>query len=184
MSRIGKKIIEVPAKVEISVDGNNVVSVKGAKGSLTQKIHSGFKLKVEGNQAVLERPSEDKSDRSLHGLYRSLINNMVVGVSQGYKTELELVGVGFKATSTGNVLELALGYSHGIFLVLPKEVTVATVTEKGKNPTITLESIDKQLIGHIAAKIRSLRKVEPYKGKGVRFVGEQIRRKAGKTSAK
>ena len=139
---------------------------------------------MEGTQVTLERPSEEKTDRSLHGLYRSLINNMVVGVSQGYKLNLELVGVGFKATSTGNVLELALGYSHGIFFVLPKEVSVATVTEKGKNPTITLESIDKQLIGHIAAKIRSLRKVEPYKGKGVRFVGEQVRRKAGKTSAK
>jgi large subunit ribosomal protein L6 len=184
MSRIGKKIIEVPAKVEISIDSNNVVSVKGAKGTLSQKIHPGFKLNVDNNQATLERPSETKEDRSLHGLYRSLINNMIIGVSKGYKAELELVGVGFKATSTANVLELALGYSHGIYFVLPKEVTVATLTEKGKNPTITLESIDKQLIGHIAAKIRSLRKVEPYKGKGVRFIGEQVRRKAGKTSAK
>lgn len=184
MSRIGKKIIELPSKVEILLDKDNIVSVKGSKGTLTQRIHPGFVLNVEGNQATLERPSELKSDRSLHGLYRSLINNMVVGVSQGYKKELELVGVGFKANATGNVLELALGYSHGIFLVLPKEVTVTTVTEKGKNPTVILESIDKQLIGHIAAKIRSLRKVEPYKGKGVRFIGEQVRRKAGKTSAK
>jgi large subunit ribosomal protein L6 len=184
MSRIGKKIIELPAKVEVNISSENVVSVKGAKGTLSQKIHPGFKLTIDGNKATLERPSEQKDDRSLHGLYRSLIQNMVVGVSEGYKRELELVGVGFKASSTGNVLELALGYSHGIFMVLPKEVSVATVTEKGKNPTVILESIDKQLIGHIAAKIRSLRKVEPYKGKGVRFIGEQVRRKAGKTSAK
>jgi len=184
MSRIGKKTIELPAKVEIAQDANNLVSVKGPKGTLTQKIHPGFKLAVDGSQVNLERPSEEKTTRSLHGLYRSLISNMVVGVSTGYKKELELVGVGFKASATGNVLELALGYSHAIFLVLPKEVAVNTITEKGKNPTIILESIDKQLIGHIAAKIRSLRKVEPYKGKGVRFVGEQVRRKAGKTSAK
>lgn len=166
------------------MDTNNLVSVKGPKGSLAQQLHPGFKLAVEGNQVTLERPSEEKVDRALHGLYRSLINNMVVGVSGGYKKELELVGVGFKASAAGNVLELALGYSHAIFMVLPKEVAINTITEKGKNPTIILESIDKQLIGHIAAKIRSLRKVEPYKGKGVRFIGEQIRRKAGKTSAK
>lgn len=184
MSRIGKKVIELPSKVEIAIDSNNLVTVKGTKGVLKQQIHPGFKLTVENNQVQLDRPSEDKTDRSLHGLYRSLINNMITGVSEGYKVNLELVGVGFKATSTGNVLELALGYSHGIFMVLPSEVAVSTLTEKGKNPTVTLESIDKQLIGHIAAKIRSLRKVEPYKGKGVRFVGEQIRRKAGKTSAK
>ena len=184
MSRIGKKVIELPAKVEVNISSENIVSVKGAKGSLSQKIHPGFKLTIDGSNATLERPSEQKDDRSLHGLYRSLIQNMIVGVSQGYKRELELVGVGFKASATGNVLELALGYSHGIFMVLPQEVTVATVTEKGKNPMVILESIDKQLIGHIAAKIRSLRKVEPYKGKGVRFVGEQVRRKAGKTSAK
>ena len=184
MSRIGKKVIELPAKVEVIVGSDNIVSVKGAKGSLSQKIHPGFKLTIDGGNATLERPSEQKDDRSLHGLYRSLIQNMIIGVSLGYKRELELVGVGFKASATGNVLELALGYSHGIFMVLPKEVTVVTVTEKGKNPMVILESIDKQLIGHIAAKIRSLRKVEPYKGKGVRFVGEQVRRKAGKTSAK
>jgi len=184
MSRIGKKVIELPTKVEVAVNAENLVVVKGSKGTLSQQLHPGFKLSIEGNQVLLERPSEDKTDRSLHGLYRSLINNMVIGVSEGYKVNLELVGVGFKATSTGNVLELALGYSHGIFMVLPTEVAVTTLTEKGKNPTVTLESIDKQLIGHIAAKIRSLRKVEPYKGKGVRFTGEQIRRKAGKTSAK
>jgi len=184
MSRIGKKTIELPAKVEIAQDANNLVSVKGPKGVLTQKVHPGFQLAVEGTQVNLGRPSEEKEARALHGLYRSLISNMVVGVSVGYKKELELVGVGFKASATGNVLELALGYSHAIFMLLPKEVAVTTVTEKGKNPTIILESIDKQLIGHIAAKIRSLRKVEPYKGKGVRFVGEQVRRKAGKTSAK
>jgi large subunit ribosomal protein L6 len=184
MSRIGKKIIELPTKVDVSIDSSNVVSVKGPKGTLSQKVHAGFSLSMEGTQVSLQRPSENKEDKSLHGLYRSLINNMVVGVSQGYKKELELVGVGYKAAATGNVLELALGYSHSIFFVIPTEVTVATVTEKGKNPTIILESIDKQLIGHIAAKIRSLRKVEPYKGKGVRFIGEQVRRKAGKTSAK
>ena len=184
MSRIGKKVIELPSKVEITIDKNNLVVVKGLKGVLSQKLHPGFKLSVEGNQVSLFRPSEDKTDRSLHGLYRSLINNMVEGVSLGYKLNLELVGVGYKATSVENVLELSLGYSHGIFVVLPKEVSVTTLTEKGKNPIVTLESIDKQLVGHIAAKIRSLRKVEPYKGKGVRFVGEQIRRKAGKTSAK
>ena len=184
MSRIGKKIIELPSKVEVNISSDNVISVKGARGSLSQKLHPGFTLNIDGNKATLVRPSDEKEDRALHGLYRSLIQNMITGVSSGYKTELELVGVGFKATSTGNVLELALGYSHGIFMVLPKEVSVNTVTEKGKNPTVILESIDKQLIGHIAAKIRSLRKVEPYKGKGVRFIGEQIRRKAGKTSAK
>jgi len=184
MSRIGKKIIELPTNVTISLDKESVITVKGPKGSLSQKLHPGFKLNEDGVNVTLERPSEDKTDRSLHGLYRSLINNMVIGVSQGYKINLELVGVGFKASSTGNVLELALGYSHGIFFVLPNEVSVSTLTEKGKSPTVTLESIDKQLIGHIAAKIRSLRKVEPYKGKGIRFVGEQVRRKAGKTSAK
>jgi len=184
MSRIGKKIIDLPAKVEISKDASNLVTVKGPKGVLTQKIHDGFEINVDGNSATLSSPSDSKADKALHGLYRSLLSNMVVGVSAGYKKELELVGVGFKASSTGSVLELALGYSHAIFMVLPKEVSVATVTEKGKNPTIILESIDKQLIGHVAAKIRSFRKVEPYKGKGVRFVGEVIRRKAGKTSAK
>ncbi len=184
MSRIGKAPVSIPDKVELTVGKDNLVTVKGAKGSLTQQLSSGIKVEIEGNVATLVRTSEDKQTKSLHGLYRSLLNNMVKGVSEGYKIDLELVGVGYKATATGQVLELSLGYSHGIFLVLPTEVSVKAVTEKGKNPIVTIEGTDKQLLGHMAAKIRSLRKVEPYKGKGVRFVGEVIRRKAGKTAAK
>jgi large subunit ribosomal protein L6 len=184
MSRIGKAPIVVPDKVELTIGANNEVTVKGPKGTLKQQLAPEFKLSVEGNSASVLRPSESKTARSLHGLYRSLLSNMVKGVSEGYKVNLELVGVGYKATATGQVLELSLGYSHGIFLVLPEEVKVSAVTEKGKNPIVTLEGIDKQLVGHMASKIRSLRKVEPYKGKGVRFVGEQIRRKAGKTASK
>jgi large subunit ribosomal protein L6 len=184
MSRIGKAPVSIPDKVELTVGKDNLVTVKGAKGSLTQQLSSGIKVEIEGNVATLTRTAEDKQTKSLHGLYRSLLNNMVKGVSEGYKIDLELVGVGYKATATGQVLELSLGYSHGIFLVLPTEVSVKAVTEKGKNPIVTIEGSDKQLLGHMAAKIRSLRKVEPYKGKGVRFVGEVIRRKAGKTAAK
>ncbi len=184
MSRIGKAPVSIPDKVELTVGKDNLVTVKGAKGSLTQQLSSGIKVEIEGNVATLTRTAEDKQTKSLHGLYRSLLNNMVKGVSEGYKIDLELVGVGYKATATGQVLELSLGYSHGIFLVLPTEVSVKAVTEKGKNPIVTIEGTDKQLLGHMAAKIRSLRKVEPYKGKGVRFVGEVIRRKAGKTAAK
>jgi large subunit ribosomal protein L6 len=184
MSRIGKAPVSIPDKVELTVGKDNLVTVKGAKGSLTQQLSSGIKVEIEGNVATLTRTSEDKQTKSLHGLYRSLLNNMVKGVSEGYKIDLELVGVGYKATATGQVLELSLGYSHGIFLVLPTEVSVKAVTEKGKNPIVTIEGTDKQLLGHMASKIRSLRKVEPYKGKGVRFVGEVIRRKAGKTAAK
>lgn len=184
MSRIGKKIISLPEKVEVSLDKSNVVTVKGPKGTLTQKVDADIEVKLEGNTVLVDRPTEQKRHKALHGLYRSLINNMVTGVSTGYKQELELVGVGFKAANQGNLLELSLGYSHAIFFAIPNEIKVATVTEKGKNPTIILEGIDKQLIGQISAKLRSFRKVEPYKGKGVRFVGETIRRKAGKTSAK
>jgi large subunit ribosomal protein L6 len=184
MSRIGKAPVSIPDKVELTVGKDNLVTVRGAKGSLTQQLSSGIKVEIEGNVATLTRTSEDKQTKSLHGLYRSLLNNMVKGVSEGYKIDLELVGVGYKATATGQVLELSLGYSHGIFLVLPTEVSVKAVTEKGKNPIVTIEGTDKQLLGHMASKIRSLRKVEPYKGKGVRFVGEVIRRKAGKTAAK
>lgn len=184
MSRIGKAPVSIPDKVELTVGKDNLVTVKGAKGTLTQQLSSDIKVEIEGNVATLVRTSDDKQSKSLHGLYRSLLNNMVKGVSEGYKIDLELVGVGYKATATGQVLELSLGYSHGIFLVLPKEVSVKAVTEKGKNPIVTIEGTDKQLLGHMAAKIRSLRKVEPYKGKGVRFVGEVIRRKAGKTAAK
>jgi large subunit ribosomal protein L6 len=184
MSRIGKLPITLPEKVEISVAANNEVTVKGPKGSLTTLVDRDIKISQEDNQIIVERPTEQKRHKAMHGLYRSLLNNMVVGVSTGFKHELELVGVGYKATTTGSILELSLGYSHNIFLALPKEVSAVAVTEKGKSPVITLESIDKQLIGQVAAKIRSLRKVEPYKGKGIRFVGEVIRRKAGKTAAK
>ncbi|PKQ67382.1 50S ribosomal protein L6 [Raineya orbicola] len=183
MSRIGKKPIALPAKVTVNVSGNEV-SVKGPKGELRQTIDPDIKVVVEDGAVRVERPTDQKRHKALHGLYRALINNMVVGVTEGYKVELELVGVGYKASVSGNVLELALGYSHPIFFGLPPEIKASAVTEKGKNPTITLECIDKQLIGHIAAKIRSLRPVEPYKGKGIRFVGEVIRRKAGKTASK
>jgi large subunit ribosomal protein L6 len=184
MSRIGKLPISLPEKVEISVSKSNLVSIKGPKGALSQQVDSDFKLEIEGRTVTLVRPTDQKRHKALHGLYRSLINNMVTGVSGGYKAELELVGVGFKASNQGNLLELSLGYSHSIFFLVPSEIKVTTVTEKGKNPTIILEGIDKQLLGQVCAKIRSFRKVEPYKGKGVRFVGEVIRRKAGKTSAK
>ena len=183
MSRIGKKPISIPQGVTIE-QSKSVVKVKGPKGELMEEIDPDFNLKIEDGEANLSRPTEQKRHKALHGLYRSLIANMVTGVSQGFKEELELFGVGYKATSQGNVLELSLGYSHNIFFRLPDEVKVTTETAKGKNPTISLESIDKQLLGHIAAKIKSLRKVEPYKGKGVRVVGEHIRRKAGKTAAK
>jgi large subunit ribosomal protein L6 len=184
MSRIGKKPIDIPAKVEVSIDKGNVVTVKGPKGTLTQKVDVDITVKVEEGKVVLERPTEQKRHRAMHGLYRALINNLIVGVNDGFKLQLELVGVGYKAVITGHQLDLSLGYSHTILFVLPKEVSAVAVTEKGKNPIITLEAIDKQLVGQVAAKIRSLRKIEPYKGKGIRFVGEEIRRKAGKTSAK
>ncbi len=184
MSRIGKKIIEVPAGTTVSVDGENVVSVKGPKGTLTRAINKEMIVEIENGELRVERPTEQKRHKALHGLYRSLINNMVVGVSTGYRRELEVVGVGYKATSTNNVLDLSLGYSHSIIMEIPKEISVSTVTEKGQNPKVILEGIDKELIGDVAAKIKSLRKVEPYKGKGIRFVGEKIRRKAGKAAAK
>ena len=184
MSRIGKLPISLPSGVQVSVDNDNTITVKGPKGELKTAVDRDITVRSEDNTVVVERPTEQKRHKAMHGLYRSLLNNMVTGVSTGYQHQLELVGVGFKATATGSTLELALGYSHNIFLALPKEVTATAVTEKGKNPIITLTSIDKELIGQVAAKIRSLRKVEPYKGKGVRFVGEQIRRKAGKTASK
>jgi large subunit ribosomal protein L6 len=184
MSRIGKKSINVPSGVTVDVSAHGVVTVKGPKGTLIQEVNPDIKVKVENNEIVVARPTDSKRHKSFHGLYRSLINNMVIGVSDGYKKDLELVGVGFKASNQGQVLELNLGYSHSIFFALPNEVSLKTETAKGKNPIITLESIDKELIGQIAAKIKSLRKVEPYKGKGVRFVGEQVRRKAGKTAGK
>ncbi|SNR45161.1 MULTISPECIES: 50S ribosomal protein L6 [Hymenobacter] len=184
MSRIGKLPISLPANVQIEVSNENTVTVKGPKGTLTVPVDRDITVATEDGQLVVTRPTEQKRHKAMHGLYRSLLNNAVSGVSNGLEEKLELVGVGYKASMAGTTLELSLGYSHNIFLALPKEVTATAVTEKGKNPIVTLTSIDKQLLGQVAAKIRSLRKVEPYKGKGVRFVGEQIRRKAGKTASK
>ncbi|MCB2376178.1 MULTISPECIES: 50S ribosomal protein L6 [Hymenobacter] len=184
MSRIGKLPISLPSGVQVEVSNENTVTVKGPKGTLTTPVDRDITLTQADGQLVVERPTEQKRHKAMHGLYRSLINNMVNGVSNGFELKLELVGVGYKAAMAGTTLELSLGYSHNIFLALPKEVTATAVTEKGKNPIVTLNSIDNQLLGQVAAKIRSLRKVEPYKGKGVRFVGEQIRRKAGKTASK
>ena len=183
MSRIGKKVIQIPQGVAVEVKSGSV-TVKGPKGELVQSIDPDFKVAIEDGAVSVERPTEQKRHKALHGLYRALINNMVEGVSNGFKHQLELVGVGYKAATQGKVLELNLGYSHNIFFMVPDEISVNAETAKGKNPIVTLEGIDKQLIGHVAAEIRSLRKVEPYKGKGIRFVGEQIRRKAGKTAAK
>ncbi|MCM1377852.1 MAG: 50S ribosomal protein L6 [Clostridium sp.] len=182
MSRIGKAPIELPAGVTVQVK-DNVVTVKGPKGELSQEINPDITVKIEGNQLLVERPSDDREHRALHGLYRALIHNMVVGVSAGYKKEMELVGVGYRATATGQVLELALGYSHAIYIKLPKEIKVEAKSERNKNPLIILESTDKQLLGQVCAKIRSLRKPEPYKGKGIKFVGEVIRRKSGKSAS-
>ena len=183
MSRIGKLPITVLEGVEINISDDNVVTVKGKLGELQQQINKDMVLKVEDGKLTIVRPSDSKDHKALHGLSRALVNNMVIGVSEGYTIIQELVGVGYKANANGQVLELALGYSHSIFLELPQEVSIETVTERGKNPTITLKSHDKQLIGQVAAKIRSFRKPEPYKGKGILFQGEQIRRKAGKAAA-
>ena len=183
MSRIGKLPIQLPANVTVTVK-DNVVTVKGPKGELTQDINPDITIEVENGQLTVGRPSDEKNHRALHGLYRSLINNMVVGVFEGYKKELELVGVGYRAANTGNLLELSLGYTHAIYMQLPNEVKLETKSERNKNPLIILESADKQLIGQVCAKIRSFRKPEPYKGKGIRFVGEVIRRKSGKSAGK
>ncbi|MFY0606319.1 MAG: 50S ribosomal protein L6 [Cyclobacteriaceae bacterium] len=183
MSRIGKAPISIPAGITINVD-QDLVTVKGPKGELKQNIHPDMIVKIEDGTLTVDRPTEQKRHKAMHGLTRSLINNMVVGVADGYKKEMELVGVGYKAAVQGNVLELNLGFSHNIFLSVPTEISVAAETAKGQNPKVTVEGIDKQLVGQVAAKIKSLRKVEPYKGKGIRFIGEQIRRKAGKTAAK
>jgi large subunit ribosomal protein L6 len=183
MSRIGKQPITIPAGVTVSVSDNNLVTVKGPKGELTQAVDEGISLQFDGPVLTLDRATEQKRHKALHGLYRSLIHNMVVGVSEGYKVVQELVGVGYKASHNGQLLELSLGYSHGIFFEVPQEIKLDTLTERGKNPKIIMESHDKQLLGQVAAKIRSLRKPEPYKGKGIRFAGEVIRRKAGKAAA-
>ncbi len=184
MSRIGNAPISVPAGVTIDISSSNLVTVKGPKGELTQQVDSDLSIGLEDGTLTVSRPTEQKRHKAMHGLYRSLIYNMVEGVNTGFKIELELVGVGYRASNTGQLLELSLGYSHPIMFALPQEVKVETTSEKGSNPKIILTSHDKQLVGQIAAKIRAFRKVEPYKGKGVRFVGEIVRRKAGKTAAK
>jgi large subunit ribosomal protein L6 len=184
MSRVGKKIITIPSGVTIDVASDNTVTVKGPKGVLTQKVDSDISVVIEDGILEVKRPTEQKRHKALHGLYRALINNMVEGVNVGFKKDLEIIGVGYKASNQGNILELALGYSHSIFMAIPSELKVSTSMDKGQNPKVFLEGIDKQLVGQVAAKIKSLRKVEPYKGKGIRFIGEQVRRKAGKTGGK
>ena len=184
MSRIGKKIITIPAGVTVDISAGNLVAVKGPKGTLSQQVDQDMIITIEEGVLTVARPTEQKRHKAMHGLYRSLINNMVVGVSEGYQKDLEIIGVGYKATNQGNILELSLGYSHSIFMAIPAEVSIVTAMEKGKSPLVSLKSIDKQLIGQVAAKIKSLRPVEPYKGKGVRFLGEQVRRKAGKAGGK
>lgn len=184
MSRIGKKAISVPEGVTITVGKDNVISVKGKKGELTQAVDRDITVEVKDGQVSFSRPTDQIRHRALHGLYRALVANMVKGVTEGFERKLELIGVGFKATNQGNLLDLSIGFSHNIIFEVPKELKVATQQEKGQNPIITLEGIDKQLIGQVAAKLRSLRKPEPYKGKGVRYVGEVVRKKAGKTAGK
>jgi len=184
MSRIGKAPIKIPAGVTISVDKSNIVTVKGPKGELSQQIDQDLGITIEDGVLTVTRPTEQKRHRAMHGLYRTLINNMVVGVAEGFKKEMEIIGVGYKAEANGQVLELSLGYSHPVIVVLPKEVSVSAETLKGRAPKVVLESVDKQLVGHFAAKVRSLRAPEPYKGKGIRYVGEDVRRKAGKAAAK
>ncbi len=184
MSRIGKSIINLPEKVQISVSKSNLVTVKGPKGELYQQIDPDLEIKIEDNQLTVIRPTDQQRHRAMHGLSRSLINNMVIGVSEGFTKTMELIGVGYRASNTGQLLELTLGYSHPIYFNIPNEVTVVASQEKGSPPMINLTSNDKQLLGQIAAKIREFRKPEPYKGKGIKFVGEIIRRKAGKTAGK
>lgn len=183
MSRIGILPIDIPQGVSVEISDNNVVSVKGPKGELKQQVDLDLKVEIKDNQVLVSRPTEQKRHKSMHGLYRSLIFNMVTGVSEGYQIKQELVGVGYRAEVKGQILELSVGYSHDIHLLLPKEVMATAVTERRSNPVITLESADKQLIGQVAAKIRSLRPPEPYKGKGIKFVGEELRRKAGKSAS-
>lgn len=182
MSRIGKLPISLPAKVEVSVASDNTVTVKGPKGTLSQKIDPDIKVKIEDGTLTVERPTEQKRHKALHGLYRALINNLVVGVSEGYTKEMEVVGVGYRVENQGNLLTLTIGYSHPVMFYIPSEIKVTTAMEKGAAPLIRLEGIDKELLGQVCAKIRSFRKPEPYKGKGIKFKGEQLRRKAGKTA--
>jgi large subunit ribosomal protein L6 len=184
MSRIGKQPVQLPSGVTLTIGANNVLTVKGPKGELKQTVDRDIKVEVKDGHVEITRPTDQIRHRAMHGLYRSLVANMVKGVTEGYKKNLELVGVGYKASSNGNLLDLALGYSHNIIFEIPKELTVKTGQEKGENPKIYLESIDKQLLGQVAAKLRGLRKPEPYKGKGVKYIGEVIRRKAGKAAGK
>ena len=184
MSRIGKLPITVPKGVEIKISDKNVITVKGKLGELNRTLDSAIKVKLDGEVLTLERATEQKRHKSMHGLYRALIANMIHGVTEGYKTEQELVGVGYRAANKGQLLELTLGYSHNVAFDLPKEIKVSTATEKGKNPTIFMQSSDKELLGLVASKIRSLRKPEPYKGKGIKFANEVLRRKAGKAAGK
>jgi large subunit ribosomal protein L6 len=184
MSRIGKLPIELPKGVEFNVSDKNVVTVKGPKGTLTQNVDSAITIKNEDGKLTLNRATEQKRHKALHGLYRSLLAGMVKGVSEGYKTEQELVGVGYRAANKGQLLELSLGYSHNVTFELPAEIKVTTTAEKGQNPKVIMESADKQLLGMVAAKLRSLRKPEPYKGKGIKFANEVLRRKAGKAAGK
>ncbi len=181
MSRIGKLPISIPSGVTVSFK-DNVIAVKGSKGELSQWIDPSIDVKVEDGQISFNRSSEDAEHRSKHGLYRALVNNMVVGVTEGYRKTLELVGVGYRVSNQGQTIEFSLGYTHAIFLQLPSEIKIETKSEKNQNPIVILESCDKQLLGQVCAKIRSFRKPEPYKGKGIKFVGEQIRRKAGKSA--
>jgi large subunit ribosomal protein L6 len=183
MSRIGKLPIEIPASVSVSVSKSNLVTVKGSLGTLEQQVDPDITVQIVENQINVIRPTDQKRHRAMHGLYRSLIANMVEGVSKGFETQQELVGVGYRAAREGQILELQLGYSHPIFIELPKEIILEVKAEKRGNSFVILKSMDKQLLGHVAAKIRSFRKPEPYKGKGIRFVGEELRRKAGKTAA-
>jgi large subunit ribosomal protein L6 len=183
MSRIGNLPVEIPAAVTVTVDNDNLVKVKGPLGELEQLVDKEIKVEIKDNEVLFSRPSEEKQHKSMHGLYRALIHNMIVGVSKGYVIQQELVGIGFRADAKGQRLEMSLGYSHDIILELPPEVKVETKTERRANPIITLKSVDKQLLGHVAAKIRSLRPPEPYKGMGIKFVNEQLRRKAGKTAS-
>ena len=183
MSRIGKLPITLPSSVTVNLNDNNLVQIKGPKGEMEQQVHPEMNISLKDGTLTIERPSETKEHKSLHGLYRSLLNNMIVGVSEGFRKELELVGGGYRVANSGQMLELSLGFTHSIFMELPQEVKVETKMERNKNPLIILESCDKQLLGQICAKIRSFRSPEPYKGKGVRFVGEHVRRKSGKTAA-
>ena len=184
MSRIGKKPVVLPSGITVTVGSDNIVTVKGPKGELKQAVDRDIKIEVKDNQVHISRTTDKIRHRALHGLYRSLLSNMVKGVAEGYKRQLELIGVGFKASNQGNLLDLALGYSHNIVFEIPKELKLATAQEKGENPKIMLEGYDKQLIGQVAAKIRGLRKPEPYKGKGIRYTGEIVRKKAGKAAGK